>query len=159
MQSLIALPSSIAVVQRLNNCLVLGLRWKPRGIVHHSLFFVKERKREEKERKNRWNLNSLGQLFRVKKVALWTQEMKEWFSQIWINCRFIVLGLRKKEKSRKTWINLNWCVTLTVILSSERTMPFICTITIYTSCSGIMRHRRLLKVILHMGTRAPRYIW
>ena len=38
-------------------------------------------------------------------------------------------------------------------------MPFICTITIYTSCSGIMRHRRLLKVILHMGTRAPRYIW
>ena len=90
-------------------------------------------RKKERGKKNRWNLNSLGQLFRVKKVALWTQEMKEWFSQIWINCRFIVLGLRKKENSRKTWINLNCCVTLIVILGSERTMPFICTITIYTT--------------------------
>merc|ERR1712002_1302711 len=49
MQSLIALLSSIAVVQRLNNCLVLGWRWKPRGIVHHSLFFIEERKRERKK--------------------------------------------------------------------------------------------------------------
>ena len=60
MQSLIALPSSIAVVQRLNNCLVLELRWKPRGIVHHSLFFVEERERENKKKEKPLKSQFLG---------------------------------------------------------------------------------------------------